>query len=1102
MSHLQFFRRYLTANQALQGNRSLVGIPAWQDDDDFGPIRQEEDSGNATDGDNGELSYIALSMSIVVQAIINPSYYRSSMQLATRDTDLYNILIESEDASTYILSSAIFEAIEDQRLVLTRKAISSLVELGTDLTRIYAYKKLTATRDFIYNLLSSTLYTWIHAEESVASAVEELLPLWQWCVDNLVQGRLDSWRNRHRVVMLLDTFIFGDPTETRWFADSLLERDRETPSGAMLKTLEDSDIRIRFRLATSVAQLLQLDMPISSKPSSFYLKVARHFRFQGSDKEYILSRAILMTNVIIVSSGARRAPFFHLYDTVAGHPSLQTHIESAFQAVTILLRLRTFSVLYLEYATRLLAAQGKEDQDPLHIPVALYGFQSRATWALKTVEIAGASLLLSPECEGFWESLIEVAQLDKIATLGHHLATAIAMAAAMKAMSDTDGKAFRTELSRLKAKYSLVDSRKNTSWTFTPAQTANMAATLFQLVDESISVTAIHELLKQIDLSKGTRHSLVYKALLFRPTHGSPVDLEETITPKSSGEEVLRAMQLLAQQFELSPNLIVVNTLMQLMSKISESCLVNERRRMVYSLALLIAYYPESSLEPEIFDLLLRSFACLFKQPDLAGLMVNFLSWALDQLRQGGTTCKTPVPILSGLANSASAYIVKGNDLAVAGRNALSSMETFMVSMFAEELEQDDHLKQRLMREIARLLALWPRTLPNELEKKVACQTYGQIRDQASYTDISVGKFSLSKHLARHAYQDRYAPTYRRNTFWQLRSSITHASSISSEDMQAFTLLLYNSEGLVEIPDHETIEGLTGSTGIPPASLQSSTRKADQTATSRRRVISLLLEDLRGTELQRVSLAFKALAGISSSAPMVYRSADLDAISQGQLGLLVSTAPMPKAPNVAVEDLEEALLGRGYWKSAHAIPDDWIVNLTRLLIREVAQNDDFSSFLYLADIVPVSQRLSTQLVSPLLHLVLNAERQSREHVARNRQAISQYFDWLLRQENLSIECSLVIVQSILYLRNFSAAQHNSTDEPPWLQLDLRAVARVALQCRLPETALLFWEIHRDGKSDNSDLSEDELSVRVTGIPIDAWLTLESSYSFCMRFMTA
>lgn len=999
------------------------------------------------------------------------------MQVATRDVDLYNILIQSEGHDTYLIGQAIFQAVGEQRLLLTRRILSSLMELIMDLLHIYIYKRLPATRQLVYYFLTSTLDTWIDVEETAGSAAEELLPLWYWCSDHLTSGKLDAWQDRYRIIRLLDEFVLRDPSETRWVIDGLVDGERDIPSLVMLRTLEDCDSRVRFRLATSVPRLLQLDMPIAAKPSGFYLRIARNFKFQGRDKEFILSRAILMANVVIASSGARRAPFFHLYDTVAGHPLLHTHIETAFSAITRLLRLSTFSRLYLEYATRLLAAQGREDQDPLQIPVSLYGFQSRAVWARELISTAGASLLLSPECEGFWESLIELAQVDKAETLRHNVSTAIAMAAGMKALVDVDGQAFKSELARLKARFAKPSSRSKDKWVFDRSETASMVAALFQLADETVDPEKVHSSFLQSRTEQSVRQAAIYKALLFPGGYDASMELEETITPKNSPREVLRGVQLLNGEFDLDPRLIACNAIMQIMCKIAASCLLNERRRLVYSLALLVASYPDTIMEPEIFDLFFRAVACLYEQPDLSRLMLNFLTWILDQLLEGSARCKAPVPILSGLAKSAKRYSDDSKGSASIGRDALTLLETFMDRLLGQENNQSDPANIKLSQQIARLLPLWPRALPDVLERKVARLSYGQLRDQASHTDVTAGKFTLSKQLARFAYARLPASAYRKSTFWHLRSSIASAPDLSYEDMEAFMLLSYNCDGLVEIPTHETIEKLKGSAGIEVGFLQPTSRKSEPIATSKRRILSLLLDDMRGTTLLRVSPAYRALAAISSAAPELYQSAELDPVSHQQVALLASRMPDARQEPLRMEDLTEATLERGPYADSHRDGKTWSTEFGRLLVQEIASNGGYAALSNLSGVMTTRETLVDSLIPPLLHLLLDSEIRLTPQELSNRQIISGYFNWLLGDKETSHSCSLNIVHSVLYLRNFSVVTSSSSGpQPAWLDLDLRAVAAAALRCKLPETALLFWELHRDGDSNNSELEEVDLSV--------------------------
>jgi hypothetical protein len=1080
-------RQFLEQNQTIPGIRPLTGDQEHRINDDFGPIRQEEDGGIINDSDHGEHAEAYRVLSTAISAIVNPPYYNSEMEVVTKETELYNIWLDTEDISTFVMGQAIFEAIGDQRLRLTTKALASVTETLTDLLRSYVYKRLPSTRMLLGAFLSATLYALVDPAEIVSTATDDLLTLWHWYADNLEQGRLESWLDRHRLVTLLDNLIERDPSERRWYGDGLVDVERPSPSALLLDLLEDSDIRLRFRIATSVPRLLQLDMHITARPSSFYSIIARHFLYQGDDKEILLSRAVLMTNVVIASSGARRAPLFHLYDCVAGHASMYLHIEVAFQAITALLRLDAFSELYLDYAIRLLAAQGKEDQDPLRVPVSLYGFQSRTIWARKTIGVAGASLLLSPECEGFWQNLVEVAQLDKTETLKQSLASAVAMAAAMRSLADTDGKAYRKEVARLKRKYSsLLSHDAEASWNFGESQIASMMSAVFQLADETNPPSEVYEILRASSSSIADQQADTYRALLFPNDSQNSLQLEETITPKNSVKEILRALELLGADYPADPKHIVCNTVLQIVGKIANSCLTNERRRLVYSLALLIAYYPTTVIDDEIFDVLFKAISCLFHQPDLSLLMVNFLNWALLQLSNGKARLFALTSSLSAIASSAKRYsdgqVVSVS--AAAGAATLALIEGFMRRVLYSSRDRSTDVSTDLMYEVFRLLALWPRTLPEELEQKVSRLSYGQLRDQAA-GEHNVGKFLLSKQLARHAPSKFPATSYRRDTFWQLRSAISDTLEATSDDMKAFISLLYNCDGIIEMPDHLTIERLIGSTGVPSNELCVKAQTSADTAASRRRILKLALDDMFGNQLKRVQPAYKALAGLASISPSVFRTAELPSIAREQLSLLAPTVGLPSHQLQGLQQLKDASVNQGVFQTAHKSPSTWIAAVARILIEELGTRFD-KGYLYLLELLHEPSELASSIIPPVLHLLLQRHTQTPSEDLYLVETISEYMNWLLSQSGVHPDCLRVIVQAVLYLRNFQPPLMSSDpNRTEWLRLDLRAVSVAALNCKLPETALLFWELHRGGQHGNTDLHETDSSVStLSGCALD------------------
>lgn len=1076
------FREFLRQPQTFQGSGHLVGPSNSAEVDDFGNTEHDQDQGFVVEQDQTDTSLVYRGFSIAVRALINPAYFHCDMQNPTKDVDIYNILLDSEDMSTYILAKVVFELVEEQHLSLTLKALESLVEIVTDLLRIYVYKRLPVTRFLVYQLLSATLYTWADEDGMTSEAGALLLPLWYWCTDAVSEGRCNDWRDRHRVLSLLSDFLRRDPSELCWCEEDLGSQERHGPAAVMMTMIEDSDVRVRIKAATSVPRLLQLDIPLSSRPGQFYLQVAHQFGYQGEDQEVILTRSILMMNVIIASSGARRSPLFHLYDLVSGHPSLYMHVQSIFGAITTLLRLESFSRMYLEYAARLLAAQGKEGQDPFEIPVTLYGFQSREKWARETLRVAGSSLLLSPECDGFWGALRELARLERDDTLEQNIPNALAITAALKAPKDRTGRAYSAELSRLRQHFSSISPHSEKLLDPNHNQLAIMIAMLFQLPDETMSPFQVFELLSSMDPGHTNHHDAdIYKALLF-PSDGLQVsELQETTTPKNSSKNVLTALGMLENSYKLDKSMVAVNTILQLTCRIAGSCLTNERLRMVNNLALLIAYYPDVIRITAIFDLFLRAIVCLFHEQDLAAAMVNFLSWGLEQIVQGLVNFRTPSPSLSNLANKAKYYTEETSTnhavLVLVGGKALSIVEDFLEKILLGETEPRDELVQSsLYRECQLLLLIWPRRLPETLDRLCTGLSYPLVNGYAmSYYDVR-GKFSLAKQLESRSQPAGSLGSFRQSTFWQLQSAISDSGRISMEDMDSFLDLLYQSEGIVEMPDNPTINNLSGTAGLPTTELKEANR-GDPKATSKRRILTLMLDNMLGPHLENTGSAYQALAGITCLSPNIYQTATLTSLTQRLLKLLALTAPVPACKTGVLTDLDDMSASKGKWLVAHGEPSIWARDFARLLFAELGSRLDqgYLFVLYVLDDPTISIE---GFIAPALHLLLHSDSEISAKSDRTvSDTITRYFNWLLSHEDLPTDCARIIIQCVLYLQNFALPDSlGKGAKATWLEIDEVRLSVASLRCKLPESALFFWELSRDGATDNTDLSDTAISV--------------------------
>lgn len=1048
-------------------------------DDDFGPIRQEEDGGTVGEVDDGGFMASSRAISVLVRSIVDPQYYASNMTNPTKDRDLYNILIESENASTFAIAEHIFKAVQESRLMLTRKALASLSELTHELLQIYIFKKSPMTRQLIYQFMRATLTVWIDDSESVTGAAEEIFPLWQWCSDNLIAGRLTDWKDRHAILTLLEEYLGRDAEERRWRSDAVMETSDGLPSAQMLKLLDDTDIRVRLRVATSLAKPLQSDtMAIKAKtPGRYYLEIAEHFRTGGSSKEVLMTRILVMANVVICSSAARRAPFFHLYDTVTGHPVMQDHVNAAFNAVTCSLRIQTLAKLYLGYAARLLAAQGREGQDPFALAVELYGFQQRTVWAKATLEVTGPFLLMDQECYGFWESLVQAAKLDAREIVKQHLPPAIALAAATWAMMDERGDKFKENINGLRQRVASHLGKSWKGWNFDEGQLAILYTSLFRLIDERFPPETILEML----MSGGSKTSSTreqaetYKALLVPDGRPAPRPLEEALTPKCSAQEVLHAHCLLSVDFKANPSQVIVHALTQTLCWIGESCLINERRRLAYGLTLLLAMYSSHLTEEACFDSIFAFAAIIFQQEDLCEIGMTYLLWVLDTLGTERATCRATAAHLSGIAVVASEMAFRAGTMGLVGRDALLAMEAFMTSILQQNKSESSSWKA-LREDVMTLIAVWPRTLPATLSEQAPTR-YSGLSRSAVFGDSVMGKFSICKPLSK-AVSVRTLPAedYRRNLFWHLRAALSAGNPILHDDIQAFLHLFYEADGVIEIPSHSTIGVLPGSSGVPPSSIPLSgpVNRPPSVAVSQRRILMLVYAQLRSVRLQDVQTAFRALAGIASIARDLIDDAGLLPVVKSTLLLLARPIPTPGGANEAPGELVDLA-------SENTADSHWAIRFARRLVVDLGSTSNIG-YLYLLDLFDGADSAVTERYIPaLMHLVLHYAQQGGDRkVPTIRAVYSTYLNGILQNAETSVAQVRIIVQAALYLR-FFAAPSTSPDhgDNRWLEMNNKELARGALRCHLPETALLFWEIYRGAELEErpqAELTESDLQV--------------------------
>lgn len=104
-------------------------------------------------------------------------------------------------------------------------------------------------------LLQATTHIWLDPSNAQAPMVGNCRALFTWLVNLIEKDRCDSWRVRDQAVILMDHYMYLDPSQAFWGRDPEDMDASETPSDSLKRLAQDGDIRVRYRAAIAVARL-------------------------------------------------------------------------------------------------------------------------------------------------------------------------------------------------------------------------------------------------------------------------------------------------------------------------------------------------------------------------------------------------------------------------------------------------------------------------------------------------------------------------------------------------------------------------------------------------------------------------------------------------------------------------------------------------------------------------------------------------------------------------------------------------------------------------------------------------------------------------------
>lgn len=1040
-------------------------------DDDFDAIKVDDEiSGSTTQIDTTVTEAI---IGACIRCCFMPKYCANGMSFPVKDRVTLNIMLAAEPSVFLQLCRPILHSIRIGVLEFNDDAMTSIYELLQEYLASYTYSLSSRMRQVTFDLVDTILSRLgpLHVDSFNTGSGELASFFLNWLGTNLSQGKFISWEERMSVIRLFARVIHLDPRNEAWGNREQDQMDIDDPVDLICTLVEDTDARVRFRLAAMIAGLFQ-GLP-NRDMNVLYRRIQINFQTREFQVEYILSILIFQLNVTIVNAVGRFNSLFHIYDTAYTRKFAQAHVQASLQSVVRALRLAGISELYLQYASRLAMLQLHQDANPEELPMHLYGFPGRKQWAAAALTAVGSVALLEGKT-WVWEHLSATVGLSKedglqyifSVTAGNYLA--FALDASMRETGDKGRAVLDRILQGFEGK--LADLGGKGKLILDAVDTVASAISMPGDADTTAEISAL--LLSQPD---GAERSRIF-ALIF--SAGSARELEAVLVPVASAKACIRVIQWMEARGEVAIDHLIYNVLMQIIGKLDTKILINERLRLIRNLACFVAYYHQAFVDtPVLGFVLLRVAAVLCHHVDLVPISANLISWILPHMKMTQEADAELVSIIAKLSAVAlscqqSAAIDGIPGVSEAGERILVSLESFLNGLWKDpsgNLRALDFLP---------LLPIWPRTLTKAPVIRLREMTRPELLDTAQNPAIHSQIFSLTPQLASKsgAVQSDEIDMFSSRVFWQLKDALSRGVAPNAKEISAFLEVCYFMGGRIRLIDSDTYSALRAKSS---RMIDRRAREKPGASESTTEILFAMFERMNSPDLGTLHHAYNTLCIIGSRLMTRISAAALPPLLRSEIVMHHARVPLQEINERALFDILKSSPSTNISIALATDTDHWASIFASAACMQLARWDDL-----LVDAVSLfehDRRLSRQLLPQLVHLILDKEAvEDQGKKGEVRQALSAYIHRVLESRDNPLATKTVIIEIILYLRRQARpGSYSHLDNDYWLDLDFSLIAKAALDCKMFATALLYWELYvdidskRDAQKKNGVVSNEQ-----------------------------
>ncbi|KAG2132781.1 hypothetical protein DEU56DRAFT_812008 [Suillus clintonianus] len=1036
------------------------------DADGFGAIRTtrtgpptQEDA--AHDDITAANQYLA---DLCITFLATTPVLRSSSAEAMRDKELTKLIVDCPAEKLLLIGNAVLGSVRRRVLSLSIDVLNELLDKFEDLLGSHTHGRNVNLQVMAVDLLDSTSHIWVQKSIADTDVGDHIRELCGWLSHNMIKRKFTSWKMRDFASQFFSRYIAQDPSESFW-PTVCQKKPVERPSTIIPMLNMDQDIRVRFRAAVVSARLFTLARFAGQNSLDMYNAIKEGLTKDLSNYEQMLTRTLCLGNIMVVSSAARRGPYWHLIEAAFHSPLYTRHIQATLTGVSERLGLPKLSDLFEAYASQIAYSIRQASQDVLRLSPQLLGYQNRRECAEATFRLFtptnvmagggnseavdhGRRLFLShcaanqkTAADGLQECLGDLIGFQLVFWLDGGRVDCNTPPEQLKKMLQDKG----VDLDQEQGFNSCVE--KNAA--------SIAAAVVRSLGDQDFSVDgAIMQAIKAHDSSSSAQ---VFKALSKYRTLDD-FNLHSPNLPAFGSSTVLRALNwCISLAVPEHVEAISYHVLHQLFSEVQRSPLVNEQIRLLNGISLLVAVRHEDFCEPTLLHTLIHEATSLLAQADLVHAARSFLEWGFTKYSSTNQVDLRFPGLLIRVCAQAHDYSLATGDVQIAdmGKGLLH-----WIDRQALELCRRKTIRPQVMK----ALSAWPHQPSSELLSVYDDITADDLSSILSDYRIASNKFRLVRRLRDLAERRVYdRAQFAKTDFWRLKDFIPPRDQLQPDDVDAFASLLIANNGDIysfgsEQPFLQTVRGRH----------RRNAKKRDVSqmeSSPQRAIIETLLAMVDGTLPQEVSLAYSTLRSVVSASSLdtlLRQSWPVE--SRAALNYLEQYPIKARSRRVrSIDELQatvECYLESEFWK--------WISELTILLSDVLSAVDpiyaQFSTFLerdvsFADDMLPV-----------LVHTLLQNELDQPESTGvSSRTRLSQYFSAMLAMDNIHLSCLRSIVDVVLHLRTFRPK--GSTDclaHDKWLDIDYMLLAKSAVTCGAYTTALLFLELAAEYQSLDMD----------------------------------